>query len=133
MKIIVFILMITILCSCNNSAVSKKLAASDSLVITFNIPENDSAVKTVSTTEKTAIRKLVGFMDGKKAEAKQCGYDGNFTFYSKGQLLLPVIFKYTKDGCRVFMFELDNKVINTTMSTEAVDFLTSLADGKGSY
>ncbi len=124
---------IVFLYACSSSAISKKLAASDSLVITFNVPDKDSVLKTVATTEKKAISKLSGFADGKKAEEYKCGYDGNLSFYSKGQLLLPVIFKYTEEGCRHFLFELDNKVISTGMSNEAVNFLTSLAEGKGSY
>jgi hypothetical protein len=119
--------------SCSSTALTKKLTDCDSLVITFNIPDKDSVRKTVATTERSAINKLKSFVDGKTAEGLQCGYDGNLSFYSKGQLLLPVIFKYTDKNCRHFLFELDNKVVSTTMSTEAVDFLISLADGKGSY
>ena len=73
------------------------------------------------------------FMNGKKEEKGIYGFDGNMTFYSKGEILLPVIFQYSEDNSRHFLFELDNKVINTTMSNEAADFLKSLAEGKGSY
>jgi hypothetical protein len=124
---------VIVLASCSSSAVDKKLAGSDSLVITFNIPDKDSVLKTVATTEKKAIDKLAGFIDSKAGEARQCGYDGNLSFYRKGELLLPVIFKYTNKDCRHFMFELDNKIINTSVSNEAVDFLNSLAEGKTSY
>lgn len=133
MQKIILCYVIAFLSACDNSVISKKLTDSDSLVITFNVPGKDSVLKTAATTEKAAIRKLSGFIDGKKAEQYKCGYDGNLAFYSKGQLLLPVIFKFTEAGCRHFLFEMDNKVISTTMSNEAVNFLTSLAEGKGWY
>jgi hypothetical protein len=133
MQKIVLCYVIAFLSACDHSAISKKLTDSDSLVITFNVPDKDSVLKTAATTEKKAISKLSGFVDGKKAEEYKCGYDGNLSFYSKGQLLLPVVFKFTEEGCRHFLFELDNKVISTAMSNEAVNFLTGLMEGKGSY
>ena len=129
MKIISGITIAVFLFSCGSkSAISKKLSGSDSLVITFNVPNSDSVIKTVSTTEKKAIRKLTGFMNGKKGEEGICGFDGNMIFYSKGEILLPVVFQYNEEGCRHFLFEMDNKVMNTKMSNEAVDFLKSLSD-----
>ena len=134
MKIIRGITLAVFLFSCvNHSAVSKKLSDSDSLVITFNVPNSESVIKTVNTTEKKAIRKLAGFMNGKKGEEAVCGFDGNMTFYSKGEVLLPVIFQYNEEGCRRFLFDLDNKVMNTKMSNEAVEFLKSLSEGRNMY
>ena len=134
MKTLSCIILTSFLFSCGNqSAISKKLAGSDSLVITFNVPNSDSVIKTVSSTERKAIRKLAGFMNGKEGKDTVCGYDGNMTFYSKGETLLPVIFQYNEEGCRRFLFEMDNKVMNTKMSNEAVDFLKSLSDGRSMY
>jgi len=134
MKILACFILTAFLFSCaNQSAISKKLSGSDSLVITFNVPNSDSVIKTVNTTEKKAIRKLAGFMNGKKAGEGACGFDGNMTFYSKGEVLLPVIFQYSQESCRHFLFEMDNKVMNTTMSNEAVDFLKSLSGGNSMY
>jgi len=134
MKTLACIILAAFLFSCGNeSAISKKLSASDSLVITFNVPNSDSVIKTVGTTEKKAIRKLAGFMNGKKAGDGICGFDGNMTFYSKGETLLPVIFQYSEESCRHFLFEMDNQVMNTKMSNEAVDFLKSLSGGNRMY
>ena len=72
-------------------------------------------------------------MNGKKGEEAVCGFDGNMTFYSKGEVLLPVIFQYNEEGCRRFLFDLDNKVMNTKMSNEAVEFLKSLSEGRNMY
>ena len=134
MKAISCIIVSVILFSCGNkSAISEKLSGSDSLVITFNVPDSDSVIHTVSSTEKKAIRKLSGFLDGKESKLYKCGFDGNLGFYKQGQMLMPVIFRYNDSGCHVFMYEIDNKVMSIKMSNEAVIFLKSLAEGKSSY
>lgn len=122
-----------ILTSCSGSVVSKKLAVADSLVVTFNVPNSDSVIKTVSTTEKKALQKFITLVDGKEGELYKCGYDGNMVFYSKGEIVLPVIFKYTEDGCRHFLFDMDNKVMSTAMTIEGAELLKSLAEGKEWY
>jgi hypothetical protein len=132
MRILVFLSSL-LLVACNQSAISKKLSDSDSLVINFNVSGTDAISKTVSATEKSAIRKLIGFMNGKPTGEFKCGYDGNMLFYSNGKELLPVVFKYKEDSCRHFLFELDGKVMSTSMNNEAADFLESLKTGKGSY
>lgn len=121
------------LASCGGTAITKKLSASDSLVITFNAPNSDSVTSMINTTEKKAIRKLATLLDGKKAEEYKCGFDGNMIFYSKGQILMPVVFKYTEADCRHFVFEMDNKTMSSAMSAEAASLLKSLAEGKSWY
>ena len=132
MKIFFFAGLI-IVTSCGGSVASKKLAVADSLVITFNVPNSDSVIKTVSTTEKKAIQKFISLVDGKEGELYKCGYDGNMVFYSKGEIVLPVIFKYTEDGCRHFLFDMDNKVMSTEMTIEGAELLKSLVEGKEWY
>jgi len=134
MKTIYSVIITVLLFSCGNqSAISKKLSGSDSLVITFNLPDSDSVLNIVSTNEKKAILKLSGFLNGKPAGQDQCGYDGNMKFYKNGSEVLAVIFKYSNDSCRHFLFELDNNVIRTSMSNEATNFLKSLAEGREWY
>jgi hypothetical protein len=131
---ILFPAIIMFLISCGSkSAISKKLSGSDSLVITFNLPDSDSVLNIVSTTEKKAIHKLSGFLNGKETGQSQCGYDGNMKFYTDGLEIFPVVFKYSSDSCRRFFFELDGKVMNTSMSNEATGFLKSLGEGRGWY
>src|SRR5258706_8755328 len=119
--------------ACSNSAVSKKLSQCDSLVINFKEEQSDTIIKTVSATENSAIDKLAGFVDSKTTEEFKCGYDGNMMFYSKGQAVLPIVFKYKESGCRHFLFELDGKLMSTKLSTEAADFLESLEKGNNQY
>jgi hypothetical protein len=134
MKTISCIVFTFLLFSCSNrSAISKKLSVCDSLVITFNIPDTDSIIKIVSATEKKAIRKLAGFLEGTKIEELKCGFDGNLIFYSKGEILQEVIFQYKEKSCRRFMFDLDNKVMTTSMSNEAASFFENMVSGNPAY
>ena len=134
MKVLSCIIISVFLFSCGNkSAIHKKLNGADSLVITFNAPDSDSIINIVSSTEKKAIRKLSGFLNGKETKLYKCGFDGNMVFFKQGQMILPVVFKYSDAGCRSFMYELDNKTISREMSNEAVSFLKSLVEGRGWY
>ena len=135
MKIFGFLaIVLFFLAACSGgSAVSKQLAGSDSLVINFNEPQTNNIEKTMTTTESKAIKKLAGYVDGKKAEEYKCGYDGNLVFYKDGLLLGDVAFNYSGNGCRHFIQSVDGKLSSSTMSNEAADLLKSLAEGKGWY
>jgi hypothetical protein len=117
----------------NPTAVSKKLSGTDSLVIIFNVPDTDSVINTVSTTDAGAIKKIKNFVDGKAKDGTPCGYDGHMNFYSKQQLLLQVVFSYHAADCNQFIFDLDNKVQTTKVNDEARKFLQSLGEGKSWY
>lgn len=131
MKAIFFVIVAVTMFSCGNqSAISKKLSGSDSLVINFNIPQTNNIAKTVTTTESNAIKKLSHYVDGNTTEAYKCGYDGNLLFYKKGTLIGDVAFNYSGDGCHHFIMLEKDELVPTTMSNEAADFLKSLAEGK---
>lgn len=133
MKIVAFLFTIVLLASCSGSVNTSQLAGADSLVITFNGTNSDSIIKKVSTKEAKAIKKLSNFLDGKETEQFKCGYDGNLVFYKKGVQLLPVIFKYSEEGCRHFLFDSDGKVRSVAMSSEAESFFKSMIEGKAWY
>jgi hypothetical protein len=133
MRLFYFAFIVLIAARCKNSAVAKKLSGSDSLVITFNEPNSDAVIKTVTTTENIAIKKVIDFIDTKPTEEFKCGYDGNLIFFSKEKALLPIVFKYKEANCRHFLFELDGKLVSTRISNEAADFLESLEQGKIFY
>ncbi|HSU28508.1 MAG TPA: hypothetical protein VLJ68_09020 [Chitinophagaceae bacterium] len=109
--------------SCKQSAVEKKLSGCDSLQINFND-------KSVATTEKTAIKKLVGFLDGKKTEQFKCGYDGKLLFYKDNAVLMDVDFKFTEPGCMHFLYTMEGQLISTKLNGEAADLLESLQKGR---
>ena len=134
MRQLSFIILVFILTSCGHSSViDKKLSGSDSLVITFNVPDSDSIINQVNTVDKKAIRKISGFLDGKKGMDSKCGFDGNMIFYRKGEIVMTVIFQYRQPNCRYFLFDLDTKVMKYPMSDEATGFFKSLAEGKSWY
>jgi hypothetical protein len=143
MRFLLIVLLVTAFVSCKESSViSKQLAGSDSLEINFNEPGTNNISKTVIATEYKAIKKLAGFVDSKETEAYQCGYDGNLMFYKEGKLVGNVAFNYSGDGCHHFILMFNNlsstgvktnNLFSTAMSNEAVDFLKSLAEGKGWY
>jgi hypothetical protein len=133
MRFILFVVTLALFSSCAQSDISKKLSGSDSLVVNFTVPNSSEVIKTVTATEANAIRRVKQFVDGKPGEEFKCGYDGNLVFFSKGEALLPIVFKYSEEGCQHFLFELDGKLVSTKMSNEAADFLGSLKDGRSYY
>jgi hypothetical protein len=134
MRIILIVLAAIFFTSCGDqSAISKKLSGCDSLVITFNVPNGDSVLNRVSTTETKAIKKLSAFLSGKQFEKDSCGFDGNMNFFKAGESVLPVVFQFNEKGCRYFMYGLDGKTVRATMSNEAADFLKSLVGERGLY
>ena len=129
-----FIIVIVGLLSCTNSAdKNNRLTASDSVVINFNTPQSNTIEKTVTTTEKNAIKKMARFIDSKASPAYKCGYDGNIIFYKKGNLEADVAFNYSGAGCQHFVEIIADQVSSTSMSNEAIDFLKSLHEGKNWY
>ena len=134
MKTLITAFTACLLISCGNtSAISKQLSGSDSLVINFNVPQTSNIQNTLTTTEKTAIKKLANYVDSKTAEAYKCGYDGNLMFYKKGTLEGDVSFNYSGDSCHHFIMLLNGELTPITMSNEAADFLKSLSAGKTWY
>ena len=132
-RIFLLLLFSPLLFSCGSSSFTRKYQGCDSLVITFNFPSSDSVLKVVQTTDKKAIRQCLGWVDGPETEKFKCGYDGNLSFFVQGQLVLPVVFRYTDSGCRHFLFDVNNTLQSRRMSNEAADFLQSLSEGKEWY
>jgi hypothetical protein len=135
MRIFFLVGMIAIVTSCSNSgsAVGKQLSGCDSLVINFTVPQSEAVIKSVTTTEEKAIKKLTRFVDGKEAAEFKCGYNGYLLFYFTGKLISNVSFNYADDGCKHFILTANEKLVTTTMSNEAADFLKSLEEGKNWY
>jgi len=134
MKVLFFVLPLVLLFSCNNpSPLHKKLSATDSLEIVFNVPGTDTVVNQVNTTDAAAIKKIVKLVDGKTADGTPCGFNGHMSFFRENQLLLQVVFAYEKEDCRQFLFDFQGRVQSTRVSNEAKDFLESLAAGRNWY
>jgi hypothetical protein len=129
MRLIIFLFLMMTLDSCKPSAISQQLSTSDSLIIQF-FNEDGVIYKAVTSTEKTAIRKLIYFVDASPSAAFKCGYDGRLIFFTQEKELQRIEFKNKEKGCRHFSFLLNGKIMNNEMSNEAADFLMSLETGK---
>lgn len=134
MRFFLIILLCSVLISCKDSSViGKQLSGSDSLEINFNVPGTNNIDKTFTTSESKAINKLIHFVDSKPADANECSYDGNLMFFKAGKLLGDISFNYAVDECHYFIQNVNGTLSSTSMSNEAVNFLKSLAEGKGWY
>ena len=133
MRILLLLLGVSFLYSCDQSAISSQLSGSDSLVIHFNEPGSNMISKSVTTSESNAIRRLSQFVDKKESEKYNCGYDGNMIFYVKGKEKADISFQYNIDSCRHFIFSMNGELHATKMNEEAADLLRSLSEGKTWY
>ncbi len=111
------------------SIISQQLSTSDSLIIQF-FNDDEVIYKAVTSPEKTAIRKLINFVDASPSEAFKCGSDGRLIFFSKEKELKQIKFKNKEKGCRYFSLLLNDKITHTEINNEAADFLSSLEKGK---
>lgn len=134
MKRIILALLVVIFASCSKpSPLAGKLSATDSLEIVFNAPGTDTVINQVNTTDAAAIKKIVKLVDGKTSDGTPCGFNGHMSFFKENQLVLQVIFAYDKEDCRQFIFDFQGRVQSTRVSSEAKDFLESLAAGRNWY
>ena len=133
MKYLFFIFLSLAIVSCKQSAVKQSFSSADSLVIHFKNEQAGVITKTVQTAESKAINRVIEFIDGKEAKASDCGYDGKMFFYKNGSRVQEVDFKITNDTCNHFAFKLNDKLMSTKVSNEAVDFLNALEQGLPTY
>lgn len=122
-----------LLAACKQSAVKQSFSATDSLVIHFKNEQLGEITKTIQTTDKKAINRVIEFMDGNKSGLFKCGYDGKMFFYNKGERIQEADFKMNDKACNHFAFFLNGELMGTAMSDEAVDFLSALEKGLPFY
>ena len=119
--------------SCTPSPIEKSFSGTDSVVIFFKNETAGIITKTVQTTEKNAISRIVDFIDKDKTQLFDCGYDGKIYFFDSGKKIQEVDFKVKDKTCNHFAFLLNNRLVSTKMSFEAIDFLTALEKGELFY
>ena len=132
-KVLIYLPLIFLFCSCKQSAIKQSFSSTDSLVIHFKDEQAGTVTKTVQTAESKAINRLIDFIDAKETELFKCGYDGKMFFYNKGQKIQEVDFKMKNDSCNHFAFLINGKFTSTKMSNEAIDFLNALEQGMPYY
>ena len=130
---LIYVLLLSSICSCKQSAIKQSFSSTDSLVIHFKDEQAGTVTKTVKTAESKAIDRMIDFIDAKETEGFKCGYDGKMFFYNKGQKIQEVDFKMKNDSCNHFAFLINGKLISTKMSDEAIDFLNALEQGMPYY
>jgi hypothetical protein len=132
MRFLFYFTFLLIVAGCKESALEKKLSVTDILIVQF-YNEEGLIEKAVTTTVKPAIQKLVHFLNGSPAKTFDCVFDGKLIFLSGGNEIQQVGFKFDQNNCRYFSILMKDTVINTTMSNEAADFMSSLERGEGHY
>ena len=133
MKYLFFVCLSLAIISCKQSAVKQSFSSADSLVIHFKNEQAGVITKTVQTAESKAINRVIEFIDSKETKPFDCGYDGKMYFFKNGTRVQEVDFKITNDTCNHFAFKLDDKLIRTKVSNEAVDFLNALEQDLPTY
>lgn len=122
-----------ILSSCGKSEIRKKLSDADEVVISF-AERNNPRRKAVSAVERSAISRMIDFIEGKEDMSEPCtGNDGIIVFNKDGKGIQVVAFTYLEKGCQQFYFTMDGKTYKTKLNSEAADFFTALAAGKDVY
>lgn len=124
---------VILLCSCKQSAIKQSFSPADSVVIHFKDEAAGVVTKTVQTAESKAINRIIEFIDAKGTEQFKCGYDGKMFFYNKGQKMQEVDFKMKDPACNHFSFLLNETILYTKMTDEAIDFLEALEKGMPYY
>ena len=131
MRSLFFCILVLVMASCKQSAITQSFSSADSLVIHFKDEQAGVVTKTVKTGKsdlrfQQAINRVIEFIDSKETAPFKCGYDGKMFFYKGDNKMQEVDFKIKNDSCNHFSFLLNGKLINTRMSGEAVDFLVAL-------
>ena len=134
MKVTVLpLFIIIILTACKESVVKQSFSSADSLVVYFKNETAGIVTKTVQTTEKNAIKKMIDLIDSKPAGELQCGYDGKMFFYKDNEKIQEVDFKFLSDTCNHFALLLNGDIMYTSMSGEAIDFIKAIESGMPYY
>lgn len=115
--------------SCEPTAIRASFRDADSLVVHFKNNAGNEISKTVQTTDKNAISRVIDFIDAPLAEQFQCGYDGKMFFYRDDKLYQEADFNRMEGSCRIFSIVVDGKLIHTRMNNEAMDFFNALERG----
>ena len=122
------LLFIIFISSCTgNSEVTRQLSGTDSLVINYFAPNSQDIVKSVSTADADAIRRVTEFVSMPETELYKCGYDGSLLFFEKGNQISDVAFKFSDETCRHFVLVIEGELVATKMNAQGAAFLKDLA------
>ena len=129
-QIISALIFLVLFSSCKQSPLAESLSDSNKLIIHFI--EWGNVVKTVTTDDKAAIKKMIYAFD--KGEAKQvsCDITGKMIFFKDDEELQQVEFSTIPD-CRYFIYNFEGKNETSAMTNETANFLQSVKGGLDFY
>jgi hypothetical protein len=122
--------LIVVFNSCKQSPLATSLAETDRLIIHFI--DQGKIIKTVTTEEQTAIKKMVYALGKGEAKSTACDINGRMIFYRNDTELQQVEFNNTPD-CMFFTFSFDNQQSFSSMTKETANFLQSVKQGLDFY
>jgi hypothetical protein len=129
-RILLYFLSIVFISSCKQSPVAEALSDSNRLVIHFI--DQGNTVKTVSTEDKAAIKKMIYALDKGEAKSTDCELNGKMIFYYNETELQQINFNSEPD-CRYYSFYFNNKQSSSGMTNETANFLQSVKEGLDFY
>lgn len=124
------LLLFIIFFSCKQSPVAESLSMSDKLVIHFL--EQEKVVKTVTTNDKAAIKKMVYALGKGDVNQTSCEVNGKMIFLKDDVELQQVDFSSTT-GCRYFSYRFEGKQSFSSITNETANFLQSVKEGLDYY
>jgi hypothetical protein len=128
MKIFASILLVflgSISCS-RQTPFAATLSKSDSLVIQF-FSEKEVLENAATSASKTAIDKVIQFVDSREMDSVHCPKGGLIIFFSAGKEIERVTWK---PSCQQFEYYYNGKTHFSAMSNEAVDFFAGIEKGE---
>lgn len=129
-----FSFVIFLFSGCKQSAIQQSFSSADSLVIHFKNEELGTITKSIRTTDRKAINRIITFIDAGPVENTECINDGKMFFYKEGLQIQEVDFNTNEISCtQRFTFLVNGKLHSTKIKKEAIDFLFALEKGLPYY
>ena len=116
--------------SCKQTPIATHLEEADKLIIQFK--EQNKIVKTVSTGDKAAIKKMVYALGKDEAKQKDCDINGTMIFF-KNDIELQQVHFSSAPNCRFFNYQFQNMNSFSAMTNETANFLQSVKEGLDFY
>jgi hypothetical protein len=123
-------LFIVLLSSCKQSPVAEALSETNKLIIHFI--ERGNVVKTVTTQDKNAIKKMIYAFEKGDAKQTNCEITGRMIFLNDDVELQQVDFSSLPE-CRYFTYNFEGKQHFSSMTNETANFLQSVMMGLDFY
>jgi hypothetical protein len=112
-------------CSSKNNSVREYVKNADSASIAF-YASSDSSSRIV-IKDKSTIKKLGEYIDGKPMQPGKCSDSGSIWFYEGTRKKMQVDFSLNS-GCNYFSYMMNDKIYAKTMSEDATQYLNGIME-----